>query len=529
MKARWHIKDLIDLEYFLHVDSDDAAESRWQDVRARDRRIYLDHIKPQLSGTKPFPRRWAIRTWLERRRTMEKRSQDGQAFLPGEWYDEISRLLGYGLFIAGGLTGLGLAFFLLTYTGTEPLNVSVYLATTVFVQILLLLVLLALFMMRLMRPGLFYNSAVFSILSHLIVSLAGKLKQKIRTSVSGSKREGLSAVTGLIRGKNRIYGSLLYWPVFIVAQLYGIGFNLGVLTATLLRVLGTDLAFGWQSTLQVSAEVVYKIVKTMAIPWSWFVPSELAYPSLAQIEGSRLILKDGIYHLATLDLVAWWPFLCFAVLFYGLLPRVVLYISGVMVRGYLLRKVELNHAVCDRLIDRMVTPRIEFGNTNRSGPEQIKPDVSDESQFEDDLAVADRKHIVLIPDDILEGVPDTDMEAAVGRSLGGRVTATFIIDSGDTGADIGQKKLVREKNSWTHVLILKEAWQPPIVEDMSMIRQLRHDLGNQTPLIVGLTGKPEPGKIFTPVAPVNWRTWKEKIMALGDPYIRLERLAHDNN
>ena len=40
------------------------------------------------------------------------------------------------------------------------------------------------------------------------------------------------------------------------------------------------------------------------MPWAWLLPADLAYPSLAQVEGSHMVLKEGIYHLATGDLVA---------------------------------------------------------------------------------------------------------------------------------------------------------------------------------------------------------------------------------
>ena len=66
-------------------------------------------------------------------------------------------------------------------------------------------------------------------------------------------RGSLEAVAGLVRGKRQIYGSLFYWPVFILAQIFGVWFNLGVLGTTFMKVLGSDVAFGWQSTVQFSA------------------------------------------------------------------------------------------------------------------------------------------------------------------------------------------------------------------------------------------------------------------------------------
>ncbi len=532
MKTRWYIKDLIDLEYFLHVDADDATQAPRLDIDARDRDIFLKYIQPRLSETKSYPRRYIIKSWLDRRREMEKDTTGAKAILPGEAFAETSRLLAYGLFILGGLSGIGLASFLLAYKGTAPLNISVYLGTTVFVQILLLLLMGGLLLIRLIRPRLFYTSVIYSVLSRLIIALTGKLKQRIMTSLSGARREGLSATLGLVRGKKQIYGSLFYWPIFISAQLFGIGLNLGILGTTLLRVLGTDMAFGWQSTLQVSAGVVHGIVKWLAVPWSWFIPLELAHPTLAQIEGSRLVLKDGIYHLATPDLVAWWPFLCFAVLFYGLLPRIVLFFFGRMTRTYLIDKIELTHGACDQLVDRMATPQVQFGvrseTPGESRPNAAVATVSDEPPVEVDNASMDKKFFVLIPDDIFEACSDKDLEITIGQTLGGHIVEKIRIGNTDTDETIAPDRLIPNgsDNGWTHILILQEAWQPPIIEDIAFIKALRHHLGDRTPILVGLIGKPKPETIFTRVTPINWQTWKERLTALGDPYLRLEKLVH---
>jgi len=538
MKTRWHIKDLIDLEYFLHIDAVDATQTPRLNIDARDRDIFLKYIQPRLSETKSYPRRFIIKSWLDRRREMEKVTTGAKTILPGEAFAETSRLLGYGLFILGGLSGIGLAFSLLTYTGTAPLNISVYLGTTVFVQILLLLLLGGLLLIRLLRPRLFYTSVVYSVLSHLSIALTGKLKQRIMTSLSGARREGLSATLGLVRGKKQIYGSLFYWPIFTSAQLFGIGFNLGILGTTLLRVFGTDMAFGWQSTLQVSARVVHGIVNWLAVPWSWLVPPELAHPTLAQIEGSRLVLKDGIYHLATPDLVAWWPFLFLAVLFYGLLPRIVLFFFSWTTQRYLLDKIGLTHGACDQLVDRMTTPQVQFGvqfgvrpgTPVESRPNAIITTTSDEPPVEVDNKPMDKKFIVLIPDDIFEACSEEDLEITIGHTLGGHVVEKIRIGNADSDEAIGPNQLIPTgpENGWTHILILQEAWQPPIIEDIAFIKALRHHLGNRTPILMGLIGKPKPETIFTRVTPINWQTWKERLTALGDPYLRLEKLVHGN-
>ena len=106
--------------------------------------------------------------------------------------------------------------------------------------------------------------------------------------------------------------------MYAIRSYYGIGFNLGVLGATLSKVVFSDMAFAWQSTLQLSPELLAELVRWVALPWSWIVPQ--AYPTLSQIQGSQMVLKEGIAHLSSANLTAWWPFLCCSVAVYGLLP-----------------------------------------------------------------------------------------------------------------------------------------------------------------------------------------------------------------
>ena len=145
-------------------------------------------------------------------------------------------------------------------------------------------------------------------------------RSRVAEKLGADHRSRMDSTLGIIRSKGSTYGFLFFLPIFILTQLFAIGFNLGLLTTTLFKVITADIAFGWQSTLQLSSAAVHSLVQKIALPWSWLAAGDPAYPSLAQIEGSRIILKEGIYHLSTPDLVSWWPFLCFSVFFYGLLP-----------------------------------------------------------------------------------------------------------------------------------------------------------------------------------------------------------------
>jgi hypothetical protein len=108
----WNIADLVDLEYFLVQDEtlDEAVLAR------RDRDFYRALA---AQGAAP-ERRTLLRVWLERRRE-EARAKD-PVLLPGDVTSAVFRLLPLLLLALGALIGSGLAWGVLSYSGTQPIN-----------------------------------------------------------------------------------------------------------------------------------------------------------------------------------------------------------------------------------------------------------------------------------------------------------------------------------------------------------------------------------------------------------------------
>jgi hypothetical protein len=150
--------------------------------------------------------------------------------------------------------------------------------------------------------------------------------------------------------------------------------------------------------------------------------------------------------------------------------------------------------------------------------------------FQEDT-VTDKSVIALIPDDIFEECSDDELHAVVYDSMGYHVQEKIRI-----GEEQQEDRAVLDELSqkdWSdvlpNVLILQEAWQPPIQETISFILALRKALGENSRIAVGLIGKPGPDTIFTHVRDEDWNIWNNKIKIMGDPYLRLERLvAHED-
>ena len=74
------------------------------------------------------------------------------------------------------------------------------------------------------------------------------------------------------------------------------------------------------------------------------------------------------------------------------------------------------------------------------------------------------------------------------------------------------------------VLLLQEAWLPPIREILDFIAQIRRISGTM-PLVVVLIGKPGPDTLFTATDPRDREIWNMKINSLGDPLVHVETLV----
>ena len=406
--VRWRIYDLIDLEYFFHRQAHPGEDAPPRAPLERD--IYLTRLRQLMDNGNSPSRRFLLKGWLDAKREREDKPMPGEVFL------EIRRVAVIAAVVLGLVSGSGMALSLLGYTGMEPLNVSIYLGTAVFSQILLLLLLLLVFCFRTASRSLVRSSVLAGLLGRILATAALKARTRALKSIDGPRREAIAVATGLFRGRKKIYGSLFFWPVFVVMQIFALCFNIGLLGATLVRLSSTDVAFGWQSTFQVSSQVVSRIVEIIALPWSSFLPGELAHPSPAQIEGSRMILKEGIYHLSTSDLVSWWPFLCLSVIFYGLLPRLILLISGMVIQRRLLARLRFDHGDCDAVVNRMLSPIVQTaGRPSAALPEQdsLSEEQTHDLQESRPTDVADR-FVALVPDDIFEDSERLDVVAAKG-------------------------------------------------------------------------------------------------------------------
>ena len=335
----WKIADLIDFEFLLAGET--GAEG--------GREFFEKHIQPQLGPGGAGDRRAVFKAWLDARRAEAKGHWPGVRCAAA--WKAVASLGGLvGLLLGGSVTAA-----LLHYNGDEPVNVSAFLGWTVGVQMLVLAAALLVWLGR-AATTLFDE---FHPLRDFLSTLAWLLSAGLR-KLPGEERERLRAALAIIGRKPEIYGSLAAWPLLIVTQLFAVGYNVGILAVLLAHVAATDLAFGWQSTLDLSPEAAHRLVSALAAPWAWFAPN--AQPTLSEVIASRFSYSAGIAPLDRAAMASWWPFLCYAVACYGLLLRgALLTFAGVKLRAAL-GALTFDHEGCNALFRRLAGPVVQAQN-----------------------------------------------------------------------------------------------------------------------------------------------------------------------
>lgn len=533
---KWRATDLIDFEYLLRSRQRQAEGTG---DTGEDRAIYLAWIaRQQNSGN----RRDLFRYWLCRKRRIMAEKTGQTPLLPGAAAAEALSLLLFVAAAAGFFIGACVCGSFLAYAGDKPINVFTCLWVMLAPQALLLILLgiSAALKNFTKRPPL---GGIYPMLAAIFRKSAKKLAASRYTEMGAAKKEAMAATIGLIGQSRTLYGRVLFRPIFIMGQVFGICFNIGLLGVLIMRVAITDLAFGWQSTLQPAAETVHAIVRAISLPWSWAMPPSAAHPTAAQIEGSRFVFKEGMRHLESPDLVAWWLFLLFAVSVYGLLPRLLLLMGTMLQQKRGLQSLSFSHAACDRLLTAMKTPQVQTRSrlykkaTDKTGEETAPETDTGFKQLPPEAGESWAEAIVLVPEEIAGLCEDAELQEVLNKRLGLALTSCITCQM-EAEADISaiRNHPAAQKGPVTggassagpegmRLILIQEARQPPIRELLSWIAAVRQSMPGSLGFIIGLIGKPRGSRILTPPADTDRMIWEQAIAGTKDPYIRVEILG----
>lgn len=553
------LKDIIDLDFLLGLDEGpDNVDA--DAIVSRDRDIFR-----QLKDGSRMDDAGLIAGWLEYRRLLffhETGTGGPGAKLPGALFESFYAWTARGMFACGMAAGGMGAYSFLAYHGSRPVNVTLFIAVFVLFPALLCLAaaLVGFHQFRSGPAGSGWAGVMHRLSMRLFIDkFMGRL-QKWAAPVQKRFPYFSKDAGDLLHLDTRHFRSLLFWPVFIVLSLGALGFSTGALGSTFFRIMVTDMAFGWQSTLLTSGESVHRLVSWMALPWSWAMP-DMFVPALEQIEGSRIVLKEGIAGLASEHLAAWWPFLCMGMLVYALIPRIVLVGFAHAARTRALARFDLSRPGYQRLLMRMRTPRMGM-NIKETGGSRAefraplpRPEPGPVVEKKERLVVMPQPGAVLnttepepapepeprplvVPDESrvnnntpgalvlgsARGFGENDMKqirAGLEQQFGVHVAATvgihfdFDIDQDQIAAqvkDLGRGPLI----------VLQEVWQPPIRGLLYYFVQIRQ-IFSDSPLWIVMIQTMDQGEKDVAPSDVNFQVWKSAVNQLNDPLLIIER------
>ncbi len=514
MKKTWAYSDSINLEFFLQQDKNLSDE----ELHLRDRQIFLDSVDGQ-PAEKPG-KYGLLLTWLRAR----EKNYNGDQLLPGSLAEDTYSLFKTISFVLALLTGCGSALAYFSYSGDTPVNVLTFFTLFVVIQIILAFVLVfRQTLSQLLNRGV-PRSILILFCSKLSAKLFRYLYSKAKDSTSADKFGELQALTGSGKGMVSVHGRIFYWPFFTLLQAAGIAFNIGLLVTALIKITVSDVAFGWQSTLQISTEMMYRAVQFVALPWSWLFGEGTGYPSPDEIEGSRIVLKEGIAYLATDNLISWWPFLLLAVFVYGLLVRLGLYAYGKFREQMASRGFSIKTPAALNIIHRMQNPVVSSQAAKEQPAErtnnQLKTDEHKSKQPGDTL----RPQILLVPDECYDSLNSDELVSILQpKGLSTSTRHRFQVDYESDRKLITQ--LTADDQPVDDIMIIMESWMPPLVDFLEFLKELRKQGTNERIIRIKLIGPPEDGKVITPVSdPIQIDVWKKKIAGIGDPYLEISTL-----
>ncbi|MBD5781177.1 DUF2868 domain-containing protein [Pelagicoccus sp. NFK12] len=504
--AKWRLEELVGFECALAKDEG----LDWQTLKRQDAETRIE--ASVLAGGK---RREIALAWLRARL-----ADAPEIKLASDSVLHSLRVAGQLLGAGGLLLGLAAATGALAYTGEAPVNVSAFFSVFVLLQALLAAGLIMVFVLpRTWRERLAFGP-LFRATRWVLEAIFSRLQSLSARFLSGQQRQDAAEWAGAARRSLALHGNAAKWLAFSKIQAAALFFNFGVLAALLVSVVFSDRAFGWQTTLNAEADSVSQLVRWVAAPWSAFYGEGKGYPDLQQIEGSRIVLKEGIRGLESEDLAAWWRFLALGVLTYGVLPRILFYLLGKWQLRAALARYDFSNASAERLLQRLRpdSPRFDAEKVAQ-GAEGLEPRV--EITGEDASRI--RRVCCLCSSELGEAF---DLEA-----LRLRLAERWQLWEGKMEVKTYQNGKIAEAaaelGSEVQLALVFESWMPPIREIERQVKALRAQLDKRSLLKIVLLGIPASAEEEISLHPDKQyaEAWRSFVLRLGDPYLILDNPA----
>lgn len=510
------LADVVDLEVQLHRD----AERPPEELHDRDAAIGARIDARALDD------RSAVLAWLD-----AVRSDDSIGRRIARWRDSLSAALA----IAGFVFGLFSIVGWLATSGREPVNVIYFWPVFIGSQMLLALLWWVVIIPTRRIEGVPIVGPIHGLLRELSEWIPRVFARLLRRLPSGPT-DDLALATGELRRLDWIYGRLRFWQASSLTQVFGVAFNVGAICAFVVLPTIDDPAFGWRSRLLDDAQVI-TTSRIVAAPFAWVAPDALPdadaieatrYSSVAVRHGDAYeggaIGGRGPQHgsgRAEPPWAAWWPFLLASLIVYGLLPRVTYLVAARIAARRALATLSFDRIEIARLGDRL---RRHLVATRALEPESVRPDVAANLEAPGSARPTFERARALR----WVGV-DLD-EEALGAALGARfgATLTTLASVGDIDPSADQRALedLAATPEGEAVLVVVEAWEPPVGDYVDFLKSARKAVGDARPIVVVLFNRGRDGAAASPQAR-HLQVWERRIARLGDPWLSVAPLVGD--
>ncbi len=502
---------MVDLAYFFHRDQDVPQAEKHQ----RDRDIAL-----ASPGADDDPARLSL--WLHAMRQQQGRGDQQPTH-------EIQQGLSTLLFVIGATLGVltvGGWLSLNKLLAPNPIvesgiNVIYFWSVTAGWQLLMLLVILASLALGDWAnrvPGLGGLHRLLRWLPSLIPGLAESILNRLKPS----QREVMRQVQTWLTQSQR-YRRLTFWYPLLLSQRFAVGFNLGLIITFLFFSFATQPTFGWQSGQLNCARLEY-VTQVIAAPWSWLVPD--GRPSANDIRLTYHAPDASHAHLdcsPTLESIdpGWWPFLFASMLVYGLIPRVLTHVLASWQVNRTTQHVVLHHPDSRELLMRMQRPMIDTGSRSPTTPFS-PPEVQSPSKVEVQKVSSGRGFVLKWAGIQL---PDEEIRDLVRDQWGVETMALHEVGGLDVSRDATALQALNTSSDFDQVILLVEAWQPPVTDYRNFIVDLRQALGDDMMIWVLLYHRDTGGDIAAPRTSDldQWRTTLERV----DAWLRVKPMIEE--
>ena len=286
----------------------------------------------------------------------------------------------------------------------------------------------------------------------------------------------------------------LFGPMMArTSQAAGLAFGIAGLVALLASVVLQDLAFGWSTTLETSAEGWYSVVSAVAAPWAGWLPE--ATPSLELVRDTRFFRLDGTgADIEGVRWGAWWPFVAMAWLTWTVLPRLLLLVVATLDLRRRSRRALRHHPGYNALLWRMETPAVETGSDTRDSG-QLPGEAASET-----VAVPDTPLVVCWAGAPSRGVLSDPSQVALRAGGNQSLQADR-----DTLATVAERRTPADRQ----LLVLTRSWEPPTAELADFLEEARAHCPDLTLILLPVAQ--EPSQPPAPALLAQWLRFAERL------------------